>query len=98
VIDAVPLLPGYRWHWIAQLWRRKPIGEILNRTTTKRSLALLLRQATGNRKPMPSEFVNIVWDHWDRGTQAAVLALYRHADSDDLAKAGATSPGSPVPR
>jgi pimeloyl-ACP methyl ester carboxylesterase len=24
VINSVPLLPGYRWHWIAQLWRRRP--------------------------------------------------------------------------
>jgi pimeloyl-ACP methyl ester carboxylesterase len=68
VINAVPLLPGYRWHWIAQLWRRRPIGEILNKTTTKRaSLALLLRQASGNRKPMPSAFVDMIWDHWDAG-------------------------------
>lgn len=88
VINAVPLLPGYRWHWIAQLWRRKPIGEILNRTTTKSSLALLLRQATGNRKPMPSDFVEMIWASWDAGTQAALLALYRHADPGDLARAG----------
>jgi len=88
VVNAVPLLAGYRWHWIAQLWRRKPIGEILNRTTTKRSLALLLRQATGNRKPMPSAFVEMIWEHWDAGTQAAILALYRHANPGDLARAG----------
>lgn len=90
VVDAVPLLPGYRWHWVAQLWRRRPIGEVLNRATTKRSLALLLRQATGNRKPMPSAFVDLIWNHWDRGTQAALLALYRHADPDRLAVAGSS--------
>lgn len=88
VINAVPLLPGYRWHWIAQLWRRKPVGEILNRTTTKRSLALLLRQARGDRSKMPSELVDLIWRHWDRGTQQAVLALYRQADPDRLASAG----------
>ena len=88
VIDAVPLLPGYRWHWVAQLWRRKPIGEVLNRTTTRASLDLLLRQATGNRKPMPAAFVDMIWEHWDRGTQDALLTLYRHADPDRLARAG----------
>lgn len=87
-INAVPLLPGYRWHWIAQLWRRKPVGEVLNKRVTKGSLALLLRQATGNREPMPSSFVEMIWEHWDAGTQAAVLALYRHADPEDLARAG----------
>jgi pimeloyl-ACP methyl ester carboxylesterase len=90
LVNAVPLLPGYRWHWVAQLWRRRPIGEILNRTTTKSSLALLLRQARGDhRSPMPAEFVDMIWDRWDRGTQAALLQLYRHADPSRLAQAGA---------
>ncbi len=88
VMNAVPLLPGYRWHWVAQLWRRKPIGEVLNRTTTRASLDLLLRQAKGDRRPMPTAFVDMIWDHWGRGTQAALLALYRHADPDRLAIAG----------
>jgi pimeloyl-ACP methyl ester carboxylesterase len=88
VINAVPLLPGYRWHWIAQIWRRRPIGEFLNATTTKASLALLLRQARGDRGPMPPEFVEMIWSYWDKGTRDATLALYRHADPDDLATAG----------
>lgn len=90
IVNTVPLLPGYRWHWVAQLWRRRPIGEILNATTTKSSLALLLRQARGDhRSPMPPEFVDMIWSRWDRGTQRAVLQLYRHADPPRLAEAGA---------
>ncbi len=89
IVNAVPLLPGYRWHWVAQLWRRRPIGEILNRTTTRSSLALLLRQARGDhRSPMPAEFVDLIWNHWNSGTQRAVLQLYRHADPPRLAEAG----------
>jgi pimeloyl-ACP methyl ester carboxylesterase len=88
VVNAVPLLPGYRWHWIAQLWRRRRVGELLNRTTTRASLALVLRQASGDRGPMPPEFVEMIWKHWGRGTSAALLALYRHADPDRLALAG----------
>jgi pimeloyl-ACP methyl ester carboxylesterase len=88
VIDSVPLLPGYRWHWVARLWRRRGVGEFLNATTTRRSLGLLLRQARGDRSAMPPEFVEMIWDHWDKGTRAAVLALYRHADPDRLATAG----------
>jgi pimeloyl-ACP methyl ester carboxylesterase len=88
VIDAVPLLPGYRWHWIARLWRRRPLGEFLNATTTRASMALLLRQARGDRGPMPPEFVEMIWSHWDKGTRDATLALYRHADPDLLAAAG----------
>jgi pimeloyl-ACP methyl ester carboxylesterase len=88
VLNAVPLLPGYRWHWIAQLWRRRGLGEFLNATTTRSSLALLLRQARGDRGPMPPQFVDLIWDHWDQGTRAATLALYRHADPGRLAQAG----------
>jgi pimeloyl-ACP methyl ester carboxylesterase len=88
VIDAVPLLPGYRWHWVAQIWRRRRLGELANATTTRASTALLLRQARGDRAPMPPDFVELIWGNWDKGTQAALLALYRHADPDRLAQAG----------
>jgi pimeloyl-ACP methyl ester carboxylesterase len=88
VTNAVPLLLGYRWHWIAQLWRRRPLGELLNRTTTKSGFELLFRQASGDRRSMPRQFTDSIWEHWDRGTQRALLALYRHADPDRLALAG----------
>jgi pimeloyl-ACP methyl ester carboxylesterase len=88
VINAVPLLPGYRWHWVAQVWRRRPWGEIANATTTRWGMERTMRQATGDRSPMPPEFIDMVWRHWDKGTQAAVLALYRQANPDRLATAG----------
>jgi pimeloyl-ACP methyl ester carboxylesterase len=88
VVNAVPLLPGYRWHWVAQIWRRRPWGEIANATTTRWGMERTMRQARGDRSPMPSEFVDMVWKHWDKGTSHAVLALYRHADPDRLATAG----------
>lgn len=88
VINVVPFTPGYRWHWIAQIWRRRPLGEIANATATRASTALTMRQASGDRKPMPPEFVDSVWNHWDRGTSRALLRLYRHADPDRLVAAG----------
>jgi pimeloyl-ACP methyl ester carboxylesterase len=88
VINVVPLLPGYRWHWVAQIWRRRPLGEIANATTTRTSMALLMRQARADRSPMPPEFIDTIWERWDKGTQAATLALYRHADPARLADAG----------
>lgn len=89
LINAVPLLPGYHWHWVAQVWRRRPLGEIANATTTKTGMGLLMRQARGDLSPMPPEFIEMIWSRWDRGTRAATLALYRHADPDRLALAGA---------
>lgn len=87
-IDAVPLLPGYRWHWVAQIWRRKPWGEIANATTTRWGMERTLRQARGDRRPFPPEFVDMIWSRWDKDTARAVLALYRHANPDRLAAAG----------
>jgi pimeloyl-ACP methyl ester carboxylesterase len=88
LIDAVPLLPGYRWHWVAQLWRRRGLGELANATTNRSGMAMLLRLARGDRSPMPRAFVDSIWDHWDAGTRHAVLELYRHADPQRLAVAG----------
>ena len=88
IMNCVPLTPGYRWHWIAQIWRRRPWGEIFNRATTRSGVALLLRQSSGDRRPFSPEFVDTIWDHWDAGTGRATLALYRHADPDRLAEAG----------
>jgi pimeloyl-ACP methyl ester carboxylesterase len=88
IMNSVALLPGYRWHWIARIWRRRPLGEIFNATSTRRGLALGLRQARGDRSAMPREFVDMIWDHADSGTRRAVLILYRDADEDRLAEAG----------
>jgi pimeloyl-ACP methyl ester carboxylesterase len=87
-IDAIPLLPGYRWHWVAQIWRRRGLGELANATTTKSSMGLIMRQLSGDRRQMPPWFIEMIWRHMDQGTNDATLALYRHADPDRLAQAG----------
>ena len=88
VIGAVPLLPGYRWHWLARVWRRRGLGELANATATKPALRLLLRRARPRLKPMPAPLVDAIWERWDRATRAAVLRLYRSADPGALAAAG----------
>lgn len=89
LVNVVPLLPGFRWHWVAQIWRRRGLGELANATTTKSGMGLIMRQARGDHSAMPAEFLDLVWRYWDKGTQDAFLALYRHADSPRLAAAGA---------
>lgn len=88
VVDAVPLLPGYKWHWVAQIWRRRPLGELFNAINTRAGTALILRQASGRRGGMPEQFVDMIWKHLDNGTKRAILRLYRHADPDRLGAAG----------
>jgi pimeloyl-ACP methyl ester carboxylesterase len=88
VIDAVPLTAAYRWHWVARVWRRRGLGEALNRRPSRLLTGQLLRLARPDRKPMPPQFLDEVFDHWDAGTSRAILALYRSADPEVLEAAG----------
>ncbi len=87
VIDAVPLLPGYRWHWVARMWRRRGVGELVNATMSRPGTGMLLRQATPRRGTLP-ELVERIHEHLDAGTKRAILELYRDADPDRLAHFG----------
>lgn len=97
VVDAVPFVPGYRWHWVARIWRRRGLGEAFNVLNTKASLRLALRQARPGYRPMPEDFVDEVWSNWDAGTRRAVLALYRSADPHVLAAYGSRLGGLRCP-
>jgi pimeloyl-ACP methyl ester carboxylesterase len=88
IIDAVPLLPGYRWHRIARAWRTPLLGEVAVGLTAKPIMRLLLRESNATRGSMPDEFVDTVARDFDQGTQRAILRLYRSADPEVLAAAG----------
>jgi pimeloyl-ACP methyl ester carboxylesterase len=83
-INAVPLMPEYRWHWIARLWRRRGVGEALNATMSRFGTRQLLRQAT-TRADVRPELVERIHAHLDRGTKRAILELYRDADPEKFA-------------
>ncbi len=89
VIDAVPLLAGYRWHRIARAWRTRWLGEILMGSTNRFTLKQLLRGSNATPGSMPGDFRASVMEHFDLGTQRAILRLYRSADPADLERAGA---------
>jgi pimeloyl-ACP methyl ester carboxylesterase len=78
VIDGVPLLPGYRWHATARVWRTPVAGEIAMGLTTR----------FGARRMLPRQVADTMWAGWDQGTQRAILRLYRAADPATLAAAG----------
>jgi pimeloyl-ACP methyl ester carboxylesterase len=88
VVNAVPLLPGYRWHWVARMWRRRGVGEAFNATSSRFATGMLLRRARADRRPMPDDFVDMIWSRFDRGTRRAILELYRSAPEEALAAAG----------
>jgi pimeloyl-ACP methyl ester carboxylesterase len=89
VIDALPLLAGYRWHRIARGWRTPGLGELMMGATVPRVLRLITREANATPGPLPDEMLRSVIDHFDHGTQRAILRLYRSAPPDVLAAAGA---------
>ncbi len=89
VINCVPLLPGFRWHWVGRyLWRVPGVGELANATATRASLRLLSFQGTPRPGPLPARFTDLVWSAWGGRTRPEMLALYRSADPERLAAAG----------
>jgi pimeloyl-ACP methyl ester carboxylesterase len=79
VVDAVPLLPGYRWHRVARLWRTPVVGEV----------AMGLTSGPVLRRALPGDLGARAAPLFDQGTQRAILRLYRSAPPERLAAAGA---------
>jgi pimeloyl-ACP methyl ester carboxylesterase len=88
VINAVPFLPGYRWHRTARIWRTPLLGELSMGTINRRVLRLISRESNTTPGPMPDSWIDSVLAHFDQGTQRAILRLYRSSPSERLAAAG----------
>ncbi|HEY0516229.1 MAG TPA: alpha/beta hydrolase [Solirubrobacteraceae bacterium] len=88
IIDAVPFLPGYRWHRTARMWRTPGVGELVMGATTHFTLRLLSRESNATPGPMPQQWIDMVMDHFDQGTQRAILRLYRSSPPEVLERAG----------
>jgi pimeloyl-ACP methyl ester carboxylesterase len=80
IIDAVPFLPGFRWHRVARVWRRRGAGELMMGSTTAASIGVL----APDLKPR----ARVIAERFDQGTQRAVLKLYRSAPEAELARSG----------
>lgn len=80
----IGILPGYRWHRTARAWRTPVLGELIQATATRP----LFRWLIDREEPrgLPREFLDRMYDHYDRRTRRAVLELYR--DTDDPGRAG----------
>jgi len=89
VMDAVPLLAGYRWHKVARLWRTRGAGEIAMGAITRRTLKQSTREAAGDAGVMPDDWLDETIATFDQGTQRAILRLYRSSPPARLAQAGA---------
>jgi pimeloyl-ACP methyl ester carboxylesterase len=72
------ILPDYKWHRLARIWRTPVLGEIFQATATRGAFRFLLNR--NEPRGLPREFVEAMYDHYDRRTRKAVLALYRATD------------------
>ncbi len=89
VMNAVPLLPGYRWHRTARMWRTPGVGEFaIGLASARPIMKLALTEATPKRGSLPKAFRDEIASHFDQGTQRAILRLYRSSPPEALASAG----------
>jgi pimeloyl-ACP methyl ester carboxylesterase len=89
IINSVPFLPGYRWHRTARVWRTPGLGELAMGTTNRFTLRLASRESNVTPGPMPDAWLDSMLEHFDQGTQRAILRLYRSSPPAVLAAAGA---------
>jgi pimeloyl-ACP methyl ester carboxylesterase len=75
VLINIGVLPDYRWHSMARRWRTPVLGEVVQAWIPR--FAWRRAMAASNPKGLPPEFVDKMYDEYDRGTRRTVLALYR---------------------
>jgi pimeloyl-ACP methyl ester carboxylesterase len=71
----VGVLPGYRWHAMARRWRTPLLGELSHAWIPRWAWRRAMQR--NNPKGLPEQFVDKMYDDYDRATRRAVLALYR---------------------
>jgi pimeloyl-ACP methyl ester carboxylesterase len=69
------VMPGYRWHSLARIWRTPIAGELLQATASRPFFRFMINSK--EPRGLPREFVERMYDHYDRRTRRAVLKLYR---------------------
>jgi pimeloyl-ACP methyl ester carboxylesterase len=89
IVNAMPFLPGYRWHRMARIWRTPGLGELAMGTTNRFTLRFVSRESNATPGPMPEEWHDSVLAHFDHGTQRAILRLHRSSPPEVLEAAGA---------
>jgi pimeloyl-ACP methyl ester carboxylesterase len=82
----IGILPSYKWHRLARIWRTPVLGEVFMATATRRAFLMLVDRDEPRGLPRP--FTERMYEQYDRRTKRAVLKLYRATDE----------PGAPDPQ
>lgn len=78
------VLKGYRWHYMARIWRTPILGELQQLLTTRSGFKWGI--SVGCPQGLPLDFVNRMYDDLNWGTKRAILKLYR--STSDLGNRG----------
>jgi pimeloyl-ACP methyl ester carboxylesterase len=85
VLMNVGVMPGYKWHSLAKRWRTPVLGELLQAFIPRAAWRREMQK--NNPKGLPGEFVDKMYDDYDRETRRTVLKLYRNTpDPGDRAQ------------
>lgn len=84
VLIDTGVLPDYRWHSLARIWRTPLLGELFQAGTTRAGFRWIVQR--GEPRGLPRPFVERMYDHIDARTKRAILKLYR--DTDDPGAGG----------
>jgi pimeloyl-ACP methyl ester carboxylesterase len=75
VLLNVGVMPGYTWHTMARRWRTPVVGELVQAWIPRSAWRRAMQRA--NPRGLPPEFVDKMYDDYDRATRRTVLKLYR---------------------
>jgi pimeloyl-ACP methyl ester carboxylesterase len=76
VLLNVGVMPGYKWHSLAKRWRTPVLGELFHAFIPRAAWRREMQK--NNPKGLPLEFVDKMYDDYDRETRRTVLKLYRN--------------------
>jgi pimeloyl-ACP methyl ester carboxylesterase len=65
----------YRWHTLARIWQTPVLGEVFMATTTRPAFRMLTNR--GQKRKLPREYLDSMYDNFDRKTRRTVLKHYR---------------------
>lgn len=81
------VLYDYSWHALAKIWRLRGVGELFFAMTSRSAMRNALKR--GQPRPLPEEAFELFYRaNKDRGTQRAILRLYRASPASAMVALG----------
>jgi pimeloyl-ACP methyl ester carboxylesterase len=83
VLINTGVFENYYGHPMAYVWHIPGVGEAAMDSTTRESFGLMMQ--SGSLRPLPHDYIDTAWSHYDAATRAAALKLYRSFEAPDSA-------------